>query len=192
MKQTGGSVASDAVTTLVSADTYAKLNSTFTNNYSNNGGQCGGANHICPTCGGAYAKKKSKSKDSKKLEKKKGGADSGSLFQNIMSSMAPKSHFANNAGIFKSQQANALTSPLLKNVGMNVKSHFNNSSTNSTPTLINSKSEFMSLDPTKIATAAPVMSNGGAKKIIKVMKEKKEKKRDGEKKKSRPSKKCQK
>jgi ferredoxin len=55
MKQKGGSVASDAVTSLVSADTYTKMNAGFTNNYAN--GQCGGSLK-CSTCGGKVQKQK--------------------------------------------------------------------------------------------------------------------------------------
>lgn len=63
--QKGGSVASDAVTSLVSDDTYLHMNKTFTNTLS----QCGGSS--CPTCGSKLGGKKHKTKKGKKV--KKGG-----------------------------------------------------------------------------------------------------------------------
>lgn len=137
MKQTGGSVASDAVTSLVTPDTYSSMNSAFTNNYTNGGGkQCGGGMNKCPTCGGSYKKKSNKSKASKSkpLPKKGGSANASASLGDFMSSLAKstasamKSNFVNSGSVFQSQPSPALNSVLPRNVGLqtNAKSHFTN------------------------------------------------------------------
>jgi len=161
MKQTGGSVASDAVTTLVTPDTYAKLNSTFTNSYSNGDGQCGGGLNKCPTCGGAYKKTKKVMHKHKKPVKKTGGNAVPDFLQKVVANasaaLAPKANFVN-SGVFHSQPAPALNSVLPRNVGVqhhsNSKSQFTNSSMN-TPKMMNApKMEF-----TNSAMNAPKMMN---------------------------------
>jgi hypothetical protein len=166
MKQTGGSVASDAVTSLVTSDTYSTMNSEFTNNYSNGGGkQCGGGMHKCPTCGGSYKKKSKKTKGSKvpkaKPVPKKGGGTNASL-GDFMSSLAKstsaamgvKSNFSNS--VFQSQPAQALNSVLPRNVGLqiNAKSHFANASIK--PTTIATMNV---AKPTTMNVAKPTMMN---------------------------------
>jgi len=173
MKQTGGSVASDAVTSLVTPDTYSTMNSEFTNNYSNGGGkQCGGGMHKCPTCGGSYKKKSKKSKVPKaKPVPKKGGSTNASL-GDFMSSLAKstsaamgvKSNFSNS--VFQSQPAQALNSVLPRNVGLqsNAKSHFANTATMNVakPTTMNVAKPTAShfVDPLKVANVSTtVMKN---------------------------------
>lgn len=127
-QQKGGSVASDAVTSLVSADTYAKMNTMFSNDYSNK--QCGGSKlKKCPTCGGAYRKKKT----SKGKKCKRGGGifdalNNGvsNLAQSAQSALGVKSNFVDSP--FRSSPAPALSGVLPRNVG--VKDHFANNLAN--------------------------------------------------------------
>ena len=180
MKQTGGSVASDAVTSLVTQDTYSTMNSEFTNNYSNGGGkQCGGGMHKCPTCGGSYKKKSKKSKvpKAKPVPKKGGGTNASlgdfmsSLAKSTSAAMGVKSNFSNS--VFQSQPAQALNSVLPRNVGLpsNAKSHFANTSTMNVakPTMNVAKPTMMNVakptashfvDPLKVANVSTtVMKN---------------------------------
>lgn len=169
MRQTGGSVASDAVTSLVTKDTYSSMNSAFTNNYTNGGGkQCGGGMKKCPTCGGAYKKKskKPKEKDTKAKAKKGGGTNTSaatSALSDFMSSLAKstsaamhvKAPFVNS--VFQSQPASALNSVLPRNVGLqhnvNSKSHFTETPINVSKPTMNSF-----VDPLKVANVN-VMKN---------------------------------
>lgn len=182
MKQKGGSVASDAVTSLVSADTYTKMNAGFTNSFAN--GQCGGSQR-CPTCGGSGRRK------SKKTMVKKGGNATPSLGDFLKSlsnstatAMASKSQFTNSSP-YVSSPAPALNSTLLRNVAINstVKSHFANSATNSVKlpslnsatlqkTTQHNVSKFMNAapkpvtlpTPASITTNTPVIPKVGGKK----------------------------
>jgi hypothetical protein len=92
MKQKGGSVASDSVTSLVSSDAYTKMNTGFTNNFAN--GQCGGRLKLaskCATC-------------NNNLKLKRGGAASLEDFMKSLSkinAMATKLNFTNSDIISK-------------------------------------------------------------------------------------------
>jgi hypothetical protein len=96
MKQKGGSVASDSVTSLVSSDAYTKMNTGFTNNFAN--GQCGGRLKLaskCATC-------------NNNLKLKRGGAASLEDFMKSLSkinAMATKLNFTNNDIISKPSSA---------------------------------------------------------------------------------------
>jgi hypothetical protein len=189
MKQTGGSVASDAVTTLVTPDTYSSMNSAFTNNYTNGGGkQCGGGMNKCPTCGGSYKKKSKKSKADKakplakleceaRLPKKGGSANASASLSDFMSNLAKtttaaigvKSNFSNS--VFQSQPAQALNSVLPRNVGLqtNAKSHFANTSIKpmtmnaavkpTTMMAVAKPTASHFVDPLKVANVSTVMKN---------------------------------
>lgn len=104
MKQKGGSVASDAVTSLMSPHAYNTMNSNFTNQYSNARSQAGGnCNSTCPTCGGS-------NKHKNKNKSKKGG--SMNMMDTITQGM--KSNFVNSAP-FVSAPAPAFNSASLRN-----------------------------------------------------------------------------
>lgn len=151
MKQKGGSVASDAVTSLVTADTYAKMNNIFSNNYSK--GQCGGSKQSA-NCGGRSAKKHTSNK--------RGGGPEQILgaVKNVLSA---KSTFVD--APFKSSPAPALNSVLPRNVG--VKDTFINAgSVPQLPKLSNfvnaNKAHFTN------ASKAPVMMDFTGQEAVKV------------------------
>jgi hypothetical protein len=110
-QQKGGSVASDAVTSLVSADTYKGMNNMFSNQYSNNK-QCGGKkSNKCPTCGGSYKKKR-------EARARRGGGIVDSLQQGVKSATnAMKLNFVNESP-FQSTPAPALSEVLPRNAGV--------------------------------------------------------------------------
>jgi hypothetical protein len=123
MKQKGGSVASDAVTSLVTPDTYHKMNMEFTNSYLNS--QCGGQQNLekCKACGGS-GKIRSKNKSYSG-----GNSSFGDFVQNLAngarSAMSLKSNYVN--PVFKDTPAEVWeTSVLPRNttVMANAKSEF--------------------------------------------------------------------
>ena len=132
-QQKGGSVASDAVTSLVSADAYNQLSRNFTNHV---GEQCGGA--LCKRCGRKVGGGKKKS-SRKHHSVKKGGDGSGldSVFKSFTNSASVALGLKSNVGaksnftesVFASAPAPAYNAVLPRNVGVqaNAKSHFSNS-----------------------------------------------------------------
>ncbi len=157
-------MASDAVTSLVSADTYAKMNTTFSNQYANK--QCGGkasSRSKCPTCGGSYRKKKSKTGKSKS-----GGGLMDSINQGLNSAqqaLGVKSHFLESP--FTSSPAPALNAVLPRNVG--VKDQFVNPVANAATKMVNAahgnagKAKFVNA-PKAPPTVSPDGKLGGARR----------------------------
>lgn len=128
LKQKGGSVASDAVTSLVNQDTYSQMNKSFTNQFGDK--QCGGKKCCkrCTSCG---------QKIKRSLKSKRGGGledifkpvtNTAKSFTNTAksftttvtnsasSALGLKSHYANSA--FSSQPALAYNAVLPRNAGL--------------------------------------------------------------------------
>jgi hypothetical protein len=163
-QQKGGSVASDAVTSLVSADTYTKMNTMFSNDYANK--QCGGESklHKCPTCGGAYRKKKT----TKGKKCKRGGGifdalNNGvsNLAQSAQSALGVKSNFVDSP--FRSSPAPALSGVLPRNVGF--KDHFANNLTNAAKEIASGNSA--AARPAVVSKAAVANAKVGAPSEVK-------------------------
>ncbi len=127
LKQKGGSVASDAVTSLVSQDTYAQMNKTFTNQFGDK--QCGGKKcKRCMSCGQKLKSRKPKSggslgdlfKPVTNTAKSIGNSVksmSSTVTNSASSALGLKSTYTDS--VFSSQPAAAYNSVLPRNVGLN-------------------------------------------------------------------------
>lgn len=160
LQQKGGSVASDAVTSLVSADTYSQMSKSFTNHV---GEQCGGS--LCKKCGRRVGGKKKTHR--KHHSVKKGGDGVESIFKSFTNSASTALGLKSNAGagaaakssfsVFQSSPAPAYNAVLPRNVGVaatNAKAQFTNSETRA--------------PNTKVVTVGPPKASNSAANAVKM------------------------